>query len=800
MENYLNTTLSPRERAADLLSRLSLEEKMAQVNCLFPYGQPDAYLEEEIKYGIGQVSTLKMRELKTLEQAVEWQRGYQEQIIRHSPHKIPGIFHMEGLCGAFLQDAVSLPAGINRGSAFDPELEQQLGAAVARQELALGITQILAPVLDISRDSRMGRQCETYGEDPALASALGVAFTRGVQTTEVDGRHAESCAKHFTGFHNSLGGIHGAECNTPEPMLKEIYAKPFQAAITESALRSVMPCYCTINGVPASSSKRLLTNLLREEMGFDGTCIADYSAVANVYQVQHVGETLEEAGLLCMEAGMDVELQNRVAFNDKLKEMFASGQADRNILDTAVMRVLEAKFRMGLFEHPYALSGEELQKMYHKEQDARLTLQAARESLILLKNDGTLPLRRPLRKIAVIGNHAAKARSFFGGYTHLSMVEATLAVANSIAGLEAGSMDGKQVRLIPGTQVQSDETEEFDAILKHQKPDCKSLLEELKGRLPEAEIVYAYGYPAAGNDLSHIPEAVEACRGADVILMTLGGKNGSCSVATMGEGVDSTFIGLPICQEACIRELSALGIPLIGIHLDGRPISSDIADGQLNAILEAFSPSEAGARAIVEVLTGDYNPGGKLPVSVSRSGAAIGVHYNHQNGSAWHQGASIGFANYVDLPHTPRYYFGHGLSYTAFSYSGLFVEQENIRPDEAVRVHFTLENTGDLAGDEVAQMYVTDERASVNRPVKELAGFRRVHLEPGERVRLQFEMKADQTAFVDRDGNWKVEKGRFLLEVGSSSEDIRLRTQFQVTEDQLIDPRTRGFYAKATIQ
>ncbi len=803
-EKYLDTSLSPKERAADLLAKLSLDEKMAQVNCLFPYGPETEELEKkldaEMKYGIGQVSTLKVREFQTLEEAALWQRKYQKKIMKNSPHHIPAIFHMEGLCGPFLQGGISLPSGINRGSAFDPQLEEKLGDAVARQEVALGITQTLAPVLDISRDSRMGRQSETYGEDPTVAAALGAAFTKGIQNREVAGRRTESCAKHFTGFHNSLGGIHGAECNTPVPMLKEIYAKPFQAAITESSLRSVMPCYCTINGVPASSSKKLLTDMLREEMGFDGTCIADYGAVSNVYRIQHVGESMEDAGLLCMEAGMDVELQIRVAFNDKLKEKFETGEADIAVLNRAVQRVLEAKFRMGLFENPFALTEKELEEVFFDENDYSLTYQAARESMILLKNDGVLPLKKDVKKIAVIGTHAKNARSFFGGYTHLSMVEAVHAVANSIAGLEAGTLDENKVRLIPGTQVQSDETEEFDEILKHQKPDCKNLLQELTERLADTQIVYAYGYPVAGNDMSHILEAVEAARDADLIIMTLGGKNGSCSVATMGEGVDSTDIGLPECQEVCIRELAGLNIPMVGVHLDGRPISSDVADEKLSAIIEAWSPAEAGAPAIVDVLTGAYNPGGKLPVSVSRNGAAIGVHYNHQNGSAWHQGGSIGFENYVDLPHTPRYYFGHGLSYTTFAYRDLQVEKESCLPFDTVKVSVSVKNTGNTAGDEVVQLYVKDEHASVNRPVKELAGFVRVHLKPEEERRITFLMKASQTAFIDRTERWKVEKGGFTLEVGSSSEDIRLCSRFEITENQYINPRFRGFFAEVEIR
>lgn len=562
----------------------------------------------------------------------------------------------------------------------------------------------------------MGRQSETYGEDPTLAAALGTAYTNGVQEGETAGRKAESVAKHFLGFHNSQGGIHGANCDIPERLLNEVYGKPFQASISEANLRGIMPCYSSINGEPLSSSHKMLTGLLREEMGFDGVCAADYGAVGNVFHVQKVGESVTEAGLMCMEAGMDVEMQNCVGFNEELKEWFRSGRANMEILDRAVRRILEAKFRMGIFEHPYALENEALQEAFYRKEDEGILLRAALESLILLKNNGVLPFNPNGRKIAVVGCHAQNARCFFGGYTHISMMEAVHAVANSIAGMKAGSVEGREMITVPGTQIQSDETEAFDGVLRQLKPDCPNLLEELSRRIPEAKIRYAYGYPIAGDDLSHIDEALEAVAEADLVIMTLGGKNGSCSVASMGEGVDGTNINLPFCQETFIRRAAELGKPMVGIHFDGRPISSDAADQYLDAILEAWNPAEKGAEAVVKVLIGEYNPGGRLPVSVARCAGQIPIYYNHPNGSAYHQGESIGFKNYVDMPHTPRYYFGHGLSYTTFEYSGLKIDQKSIGPKEQIGIELTIKNTGSRKGDEIIQLYFRDLYASTTRP------------------------------------------------------------------------------------
>ena len=802
-KQYLDITKAPQERAAALLEEMSLEEKMAQVNCIFPFGEQYddmGKISESTSFGIGEVSTLEMRRIETLEEAAGWQRRVQKIVMENSPHHIPAIFHMEGLCGAFIQDTTSFPAGIGRGSGFDPELEEKIAEIVSRQEAACGITHVLAPVLDISRDSRMGRQGETYGEDPALASAMGAAYTRGIQKGENAGRRTESVAKHFLAFHNSQGGIHGTHSDTPPRLLREIYAKPFQAAIAESGLKGIMPSYNSINGEPMSASYTLLKTLLRDEMGFEGLCISDYGAISGVHHVQHIGESEAEAGLLCMEAGLDVEMPSTTGYGEELERKFERGETDLALLDRAVLRVLTAKFRMGLFEHPYALEGKELKEAVCHEDDREVSLQSAKESLVLLKNNGILPLKGDKKKIALIGPHADCARKFFGGYTHMCMMESTYAIANSIAGVSGVvQADADKIKTIPGTNIQSDETEEFDAILRRQKPECKSLLEEMRSRMPETEIIYAYGYPIAGADESRFEEALQAVKEADVAILTIGGKHGTCSMASMGEGVDASNINIPPCQEAFIRKAAELGKPLIGVHFDGRPVSSDAADECLDALLEAWSPAEAGAEAVADALLGEYNPGGKLPVSVAYHAGQIPIYYNHPNGSAWHQGESIGFVNYVDLPHTPRYCFGHGLSYTTFAYSDLKISEKEIAAQGSVRVEAAVCNTGECEGDEVVQLYLIDRYAGMTRPVKELAGFKRVTLKPGEKKTVAFEVAASQMAFLDRDMRWKIEKGSIGVEIGSSSEDIRLTGEYLVKNDGWIEGRSRAFYAKAEI-
>ena len=533
-------------------------------------------------------------------------------------------------------------------------------------------------------------------------------------------------------------------------------------------------------------------------MGFQGLCISDYGAVGNTHGSQHVGETLEDAGMLCLKAGMDMELPNPSGFGEKFLEKFRTGKADISALNRAVLRVLTAKFRMGLFEHPFSLQGEELKGVFSQKTDREVSLQSAKESLVLLKNNGVLPIGSDVKKIAVIGPHADCARKFFGGYTHMCMMESTYAIANSIAGVSGVKVaKPEEIKTVPGTNIQSDETEEFDQILRRQKPDCRSLLEELREKLPDVEVSYSYGYYIAGEDESHFEEALEKIKEADLVILTLGGKHGTCSMSSMGEGVDGSNINLPKGQDEFIKRAAAFGKPMVGVHFDGRPISSDIADKYLDGILEAWSPAETGAEAVVSVLLGEYNPGGKMPVTTAYHAGQIPVYYNHQYNSCWDQVGSIGFANYVDLPHTPRYCFGHGLSYTQFSYSDLKLSKKEIGPFETIEIRVDVENVGSRVGDEVVQLYLRDLYASMARPVKELAGFKRITLEPGEKQTVIFEVKASQMAFLDMNMQWKVEKGTFLVEVGSSSQDIRLKDEYKVTEDGWLEGTDRGFYAKA---
>lgn len=794
---WMDDRLAPEERANLLLSELDLNEKMAQVSCYFPTDITDTGgFAERFPFGIGEVSCLEARSALTLDDVTAFQQQIQAEAMDGSRHGIPAIFHMEGLCGAYLPGATSFPSGLGRGASWNVDLERQIGEIVGRQERAVGITHTLAPVLDVSRDPRMGRHGETYGEDPVLASALGVASTVGLQGQDSAGRRTEAVAKHFVGSHHTEGGIHGAHCNVPDRTLLEVYAKPFQAAITLAGLRGVMPSYNSVGGEPVTASANLLGTLLRERMGFDGLVVSDYGAIGNLHTVQRVAESLAHAGLAALRAGLDVELHVPQGFGPELESWFREGRADVALLDRAVHQVLTAKFRMGLFEHPLAPEATDRDNSFRSPADIEVAVQSARESLVLLRNDGTLPLRDDVRTLVVIGCHAASARFFFGGYTHYSMAEGKLAANSSMAGLTTSGEDVRTLAdTIPGTTIEASDVPVYEELLQRQKPGIRNLLQELALRMPDTEVTWARGYPFAGDDDSGHEEALAVAARADVVLLTLGGKHGTASIASMGEGIDATEINLPPCQEDLISKLARLGKPVVGIHLDGRPVSSDIADKHLAALLEAWSPAEGGAQAIVDILTGAYAPSGRLPVSIARNAGQVPVYYNHPHGSSWHQGESIGFPDYVDAPHTPRYCFGHGLSYTTFDYADLAFSERQVKADGSVEISLTVTNTGDRVGTEVVQLYVSDRFASVSRPVLELAGFRRVELEPGQTANVLFNLNLSQMAFLDAEMLWRVEAGEVDIMVGASSEDLRLRGSLSITSDVVVDGRTRAFYA-----
>ena len=804
---YEDPTLSPGKRAEDLLSHMSLEEKLGQIQGLDLLKYTKKRLREDYPHGVGEVSCLVACTMDSSDRIADFLRSVQEGIMALSEHHIPAIFHMEALSGGLMPQATSFPSGIGQASTWNPEQQKKMAGIIRNQIKAVGITHAFAPVLDISRDPRFGRQGESYGEDPTLASAMGTAYVQGMQNEGDLAGGVMAAAKHFLGYMNSQGGIHAAPCDIPDRPLRELFAKPFQAAFTQGGLKSIMNCYSALNGEPVVGSRKILTDLLRNEMGFDGLTVSDYTSISELMKRQKICRNELEAGKRALEAGMDVELPSKECYNEGLLELIKNGELDEAVLNRSVMHILTAKFALGLFENPYPAESREIAKVFSRSEDKQLSLKIARESLVLLKNDGILPLKRDIKRIAVIGHHAASSRSMFGGYSFMSMGEVLAGAVNTMAGVDidsvsesedGGIIDGGQRATYPGSSVNI-ENPRMEEIVKKYYPEMKNLLEQLKEECPGAEIEYSYGYHYAGNDESKHDEALEAAGKADVVILTLGGKYGWGTSCTTGEGIDSASVNLPECQERFIEKLAGLGKPSIGIHFDGRPISSTAADRHLGAIIEAWSPAEYGAKAITSVIFGDYNPGGKLPVSIAYHTGQIPVFYSHENGAGYDVGTLTAFDSYVDLPHTPRYYFGHGLSYTTFEYSNLKLNKEKFEPSDMLEISADIRNIGSVAGDEIVQLYICDRCSSMVRPVKELAGFRRIPLEPGEKKTVTFRMKMSQLSFLDTEMKWKVEAGDMDIMVGASSEDIRLRSGFEIISDMHVDGKTRGFYAETEV-
>jgi beta-glucosidase len=807
MTNYLDPSLSAEVRANDLLRRMSMEEKMAQIVGYMPQNETFEQFEKEYPCGAGQVSMLFAGKLSDKEAVVEEVYRIQKMIMDRSEHRIPAIFHVETLTGALLPDATSFPSGLGQASTWNPELMREMGKIVGSQSRAVGASHAFAPVLDISRDSRFGRQGETYGEDPALASAMGAAYVSGLQNDGDVQEAVLACAKHFLGYHATQGGIHAATTPIPQRLLREVYAKPFQAAITNANLKSVMNTYSSIDGESVAGSYKILTELLRGELGFEGMVVSDYTSIAEQHTRLMLCENKTDAGERSLRAGMDIELPSKDCYNDELKVRIMNGDIDLELLNRAVRNVLISKFELGLFENPFPKSKAKMDSIYADPRNEQIGLGAARQSMILLKNTGVLPIKRMKQKIAVIGQLAASTRALFGGYTFATLAENMLGIGNTMAGVDFEKISnlnkdefgaGRDHYTYPGSQVKI-ELPEVEELMKKCYPGALNLLEQLKLENPEAEIIYSYGFAYAGNDTSKHDEALAVAADADLVILALGGKHGWGSSCTTGEGIDATNIHLPECQESFIHKLEDLNKPTVAVHFDGRPISSDMADQYLDAILEAWNPGQYGAKAITDVLFGNYNPTGKLPVSIAYNAGQIPVFYNHDNGSSYHVGTVNEFSSYVDCPREPRYYFGHGLSYTNYAYSDLRIEKETYEPDELLFVHMDVTNTGEVFGEEVVQLYIRDPYASMVRPVMELAGFVRVPLEPKETKTVQFTMRLSQFAFLDADMRWKIEAGEMEVLAGAASNDIRAKGSFRICSSINIDGKTRGFYADAAI-
>lgn len=783
---YKDATRSVDERAEDLLSRMTLEEKINQLSChLVPGLAPDADKMVNIENGIGELAVMSGQFTPEAEAALV--NALQKKVIASSRFGIPAIFHCEALTGLTAPCAAQFPMSIAMGATFDPELLREIADEIRRQSVAVGIRQALSPNFDIARDLRWGRVNETYGSDPTLVTEMACAFVDGLQGDDPT-RGVAATAKHFLGYSSTEGGVNMARTAASGRELREVFAKPFEAAIRRHGLMSVMNSYSEWNGQPICASKSILTDLLRDDLGFDGLVVSDYMSVDRLIKNFHVAEDYTNAAVRCLNAGLDIELPEQVSYNAKLIEKIENRELDEAVIDRSCRRVLALKFKLGLFEQPFALEGEALTKVFHTPQQYALGLDAAKKAMTLTKNNGILPLDGKARKIAVIGPTGNNLRRMFSSYTAAGMLEVMMFAHDSMAGTSDAST-GRAVNVIA-----EEKTAEIDGLLAQLYPHAKTIYRALEERNPNIE--YVEGCDYIDPTKTGFDAAVEAARQADVVILTVGGKNGTGATCTGGENVDSASLGLPGAQEELLRKVIAENENVIVVHTDAKPLCSEYAYEHAAAILEAWFCCADAGEAIAQTINGENVPGGRLPHDVPRGS---GVTYYHYQNNASHVLTlqNLGMVGYADRCTMTLRPFGYGLSYTSFRYSDLKLEAKQTDGTPELKVSVTVENTGEVAGDEVVQLYGKDLFASMIRPYHELLGFKRVTLPPGKKKIVTFTFNLNIMAFIGESGEWICEAGDYRFFVGTNSDDERLSVDYQCEKTTTVQPGERSFFAVA---
>jgi beta-glucosidase len=747
---YRNAKLPLAERVQDLLGRMTQAEKVAQLQSV-NWDHTRVYDTNTRKFsreqarklmplGIGHVT--RPGDKHDPREAVELANALQRFLVEETRLGIPAILHEEGLHGFVAPGATSFPQAIALASTFDPQLVEDAFTVAARQMRARGVSQVLAPVLDVARDPRWGRIEETYGEDPFLVTRMGVAAVLGFQgrrgsaDAPIDQVHVMATAKHLTGHGQPEGGRNTAPAVVAPHALREIFLPPFEAAFKEAGAQSVMASYNEVDGVPSHANRWMLTDLLRGEWGFRGLVVSDYFGVAELDRKHHVVEDLPTAGRTALASGVDIELPEPEGYATLLSDLKA-GRVAASLVDQAVAHVLRAKFLLGLFESPYV---DKVTPESERASDRALARRAAGEAIVLLKNDGgILPIDpAKLKSIAVIGPNAAVCR--LGGYS--GTPDKTVSV---LEGLRA-RLEGKvKVLTAQGCGLTVGNRGWTDDEVKLSDPK---------------------------QDASLVAEAKKVAAEADLTLLVIGENEQLSREAWAPNHLgDRSSLDLVGAQMELARAVMASGRPTVVLLIHGGPLSIPELARTAPAILDGFYLGEETGNAVADVLLGDVSPAARLPLSIPRSVATVPVYYNRKP-SADRQ--------YLFEEAGPLWPFGHGLSYTTFRYDRLSVTPSRITPEGRTRVSVTVTNTGKRASDEVVQLYLRDVVASVVRPIKELKGFRRIHLRVGESKRVELDIGPEELCFWDKQMKRVVEPGVFEVMVGASSSDIRQHAKLEV--------------------
>ncbi|WP_030617981.1 beta-xylosidase/alpha-l-arabinosidase [Streptomyces achromogenes] len=682
----------------------------------------------------------------------------QTRITAANRFGIPALAHEECLAGFATWGATAYPVPLSWGATFDPDLIRRMAAAIGRDMRAVGVHQGLAPVLDVVRDARWGRVEETIGEDPYLVGSIGTAYVQGLGSAGV-----VATLKHFVGYSASRAGRNLAPVGMGPRERADVLLPPFEMAIVEGGADSVMHAYTDTDGIPSAGDEDLLTGLLRDTWGFEGTVVADYFGIAFLKILHGIAADWADAAATALRAGVDVELPTVKTFGTHLTEAVAAGRVPEALIDRALRRVLTQKARLGLLDAgwdpvPAALRGADLDDPatlrgsvdLDTEANRELARTIAEEAVVLLTNDGTLPLARP-RRIALVGPNATVGTAVLGCYSFPQHV-----------GVHH-----------PGTPAGI---------------DLPTLEDALRREFPDTELTVVQGTGVDDGDIFGIPEAVDTARQADVVVVALGDRAGLFGRGTSGEGCDAESLALPGAQQRLLDALLDTGTPVVTVLLAGRPYALGRAVDEAAAIVQSFFPGAEGTGAIAGVLSGRTNPSGRLPVSVPRSTGGQPATY---------LGARLAQTSDVsNIDPTAAFAFGHGLSYTSFDWDELTVGRAETDSAGEFSLAFTVRNTGERAGTEVVQLYLHDPVASVVQPVQRLIGYTRVRLAAGEARRVRVTVPADLASFTGRDGRRVIEPGELHLRLAASSAEARLTATVTLTGPARHVDHTRRFHAR----
>lgn len=755
-------------RIENLLQQMTLDEKTCQMVTLYGYKRvlkddlPTPEWKELLwKDGIGAIDEhlngFQQWGLPPSDNAYVWPASrhawalneVQRFFVEDTRLGIPVDFTNEGIRGVESYRATNFPTQLGLGHTWNRELIRQVGLITGREARMLGYTNVYAPILDVGRDQRWGRYEEVYGESPYLVAELGIEMVRGLQHNH----QVAATGKHFAAYSNNKGAREGMARVDPQMSPREvenIHIYPFKRVIREAGMLGVMSSYNDYDGIPVQGSYYWLTTRLRGEMGFRGYVVSDSDAVEYLYTKHGTAKDMKEAVRQSVEAGLNVRCTFRSpdSFVLPLRELVKEGGLSEEVINDRVRDILRVKFLIGLFDAPYQTDLAGADREVEKEENEAIALQASRESIVLLKNAGELlPLDiNPTKKIAVCGPNANEE-----GYALTHYGPLAVEVTTVLEGIQEKTKGKAEVLYTKGCDL-------------------------VDAHWPESEII---DYPLTDDEQAEIDKAVENARQADVAIVVLGGGQRTC-----GENKSRTSLDLPGRQLQLLQAIQATGKPVVLILINGRPLSINWADKFVPAILEAWYPGSKGGTALADILFGDYNPGGKLTVTFPKTVGQIPFNFPCKPSSQIDGGKNPGPTGNMSRINGALYPFGYGLSYTTFEYSDLDITPRVITPNESATVRLKVTNTGKRAGDEVVQLYIRDVLSSITTYEKNLAGFQRIHLEPGEAQELSFTIDRKHLELLDADMKWVVEPGDFVLMAGASSEDIRLNGTLTVEDYQ----------------